>query len=81
MSLDLDFDLDLNRIDRIIDTFAAMLQRRSIARELEDLRRFAVEPEQIDELVLAAIQASFCLDDGGLADAPRLNLQSVAEAA
>lgn len=81
MSLDLDFDLDLNRIDRIIDTFAAMLQRRSIARELEDLKRLAVEPEQIDELVLAAIQASFCFDDERIVDAPRLSLDSPAAAA
>lgn len=70
--------LDLDRIDQIIGTFATMLNRRTIARELEELKRFAAEPEQVDELVLAAIQTSFCLDDERLANAPRLNLESVA---
>jgi hypothetical protein len=81
MSLDFNFDLDLDRVDQIIDIFAEMLQRRSIARELEDLKRFAVEPEQIDALVLAAIQASFCLDDERIAAAPRLDLEPPAAAA
>ncbi|HLI20517.1 MAG TPA: hypothetical protein VKV32_05340 [Stellaceae bacterium] len=74
--------LDLDRIDQIIGAFATILNRRTIARELEELKRFTVEPEQIDEQVLAAIQASFCLDDDRLArETPRLSLERAAEAA
>jgi hypothetical protein len=74
--------LDLDRIDQIIGTFAAMLNRRTIVRELEELRRFAVQPEQIDELVLAAIQTSFYLDDDRLVrETPHLNLEDAAQAA
>jgi hypothetical protein len=58
---------DPNRVDRIVETLAAMLQRRSIARELEGLKQFAVIPEQIDELLLAAINASLNLEDEHLA--------------
>lgn len=58
---------DPNRVDQIVDTLATMLQRRSIARELEALRQFAVTPEQVDDLVLAAINASLNLEDDHLA--------------
>jgi hypothetical protein len=58
---------DPDRIDQIVESLAAMLQRRSIARELESLRQFAVVPEQVDELVLAAINASLNLEDDRLA--------------
>ena len=57
---------DPDRVDQIVETLAAMLQRRSIARELETLKRFAVFPEQIDEMLLAAINASLSLDDEDL---------------
>jgi len=56
-----------NRVDQIVETLATMLQRRSIARELENLKRFVVQPEQIDELLAAAINTSFDLEDGRLA--------------
>jgi hypothetical protein len=55
--------LDLDRVDQIVDALGAMLQRRAIARELEALKRFAVEPEAIDDIVMAAIHASLCLED------------------
>ena len=58
---------DPNRVDEIVATLAAMLQRRSIARELETLKQFAIFPEQIDELLLAAVNASLNLDDEHLA--------------
>ena len=58
---------DPNRVDQIVETLAAMLQRRSIARELETLKRFVVQPEQIDELLVAAINTSFNLEDERLA--------------
>jgi hypothetical protein len=58
---------DPSRVDQIVDTLAAMLQRRSIARELENLKHFAILPEQIDELLLAAINASLNLEDEHLA--------------
>jgi hypothetical protein len=57
---------DPARIDRIVENLSAMLQRRSIARELQALRQLAVVPEQIDETVLAAINVSFNLDDDSL---------------
>ncbi|HXR85762.1 MAG TPA: hypothetical protein VN728_02275 [Stellaceae bacterium] len=58
---------DPNRVDQIVETLAAMLQRRSIVRELETLKRFAIFPEQIDEILLAAINASLNLEDEDLA--------------
>jgi hypothetical protein len=58
---------DPNRVDQIVEALSAMLQRRSIARELESLKQFAVIPEQVDELVLAAINTSLNLEDAGLA--------------
>jgi len=60
---------DPNRIDQIVETLATMLQRRSIARELESLKQLAIVPEQVDELVLAAINASLNLEDDRLATA------------
>jgi hypothetical protein len=58
---------DPDRVDQIVETLASMLQRRSIARELESLRQFAVIPEHVDELVLAAINTSLNLEDERLA--------------
>ena len=58
---------DPDRVDQIVETLAAMLQRRSIARELETLKQFAIFPAQIDELLLAAINASLNLEDEDLA--------------
>jgi len=66
---------DADRIDQIVETLSAMLQRRSIARELETLRQFAVVPEQVDELVFAAITTSLNLEDETLAsDIPQLRI-------
>jgi len=66
---------DADRIDQIVETLSAMLQRRSIARELETLRQFAVVPEQVDELVLAAITTSLNLEDETLAsEIPQLRI-------
>jgi hypothetical protein len=58
---------DPNRVDQIVATLGAMLQRRSIAREIETQKQFAIFPEQIDELLLAAINASLSLEDERLA--------------
>jgi hypothetical protein len=66
---------DPNRIDQIVETLATMLQRRSIARELESLKQLAIVPEQVDELVLAAINASLNLEDDRLAtDIPEIRI-------
>lgn len=68
---------DPGRVDQIFETLSAMLQRRSIARELETLKQFAVMPEQIDELVLAAINTSLNLEDERLAgDIPDISIDS-----
>jgi hypothetical protein len=69
------FSFDPNRVDQIVESLASMLQRRSIARELETLKRFAVVPEQVDEIVLAAINASLSLEDESLAsEIPQLRI-------
>lgn len=66
---------DPDRVDQIVETLAAMLQRRSIARELETLKQFAVMPEQVDEIVLAAINTSLNLEDERLAaDIPDISI-------
>jgi hypothetical protein len=64
---------DPSRIDQIVENLSAMLQHRSIARELEALKQFAVTPEQVNEIVLAAINVSLNLDDVSLVtDIPQL---------
>ena len=69
---------DPNRVDQIVESLAAMLQRRSIARELEALKLFTIVPEQVDELVLAAINISLNLKDEDLADAiPQLRIDEL----
>ena len=66
---------DPDRVDRIVGTLAAMLQRRSIVRELETLKQFAIFPEQIDEILLAAINASLNLEDEDVAaEVPTLRI-------
>jgi hypothetical protein len=66
---------DPSRVDQIVESLAAMLQRRSIARELETLKQFSIVPEHVDALVLAAINVSLNLDDEDLAAAiPQLRI-------
>ncbi|HEY3920023.1 MAG TPA: hypothetical protein VGL83_19685 [Stellaceae bacterium] len=50
--------LDLARVDQIVDTLSALTRRRGIVRQLETLRQFAAAPEEVDALLLAAINAS-----------------------
>ena len=52
---------DPTRIDQIVEPLAALRQRRSMVREFETMRQFAVVPEQIDEVVLAAINVGLNL--------------------
>jgi predicted transcriptional regulator len=69
---------DPARIDQIVENLSAMLQRRSIARELQALKHLAVVPEQVDEIVLAAINVSLNLDDESLTnDVPPLRIDNV----
>jgi hypothetical protein len=68
---------DPSRIDQIVENLSAMLQRRSIARELEALKQFAVTPEHVDEIVLAAINVSLNLEDVSLVtDIPQLRIDN-----
>jgi hypothetical protein len=68
---------DPSRIDQIVESLSAMLQRRSIARELESLKQFAIVPEHVDEIVFAAINASVNLDDESLAgEIPQLRIDT-----
>ena len=55
--------LDLDRVDQIVDALSAMMRRRAIARKLETLRELTAEPETVDEIILAAINASLRLGD------------------
>lgn len=55
--------LDIDRVNQILKALQAMLQRRAIAHRLDELRRFTAEPEQVDEIVLAAIAASLALNE------------------
>lgn len=55
--------LDLDRVDQIVDALSAMMRRRAIARQLETLREMTAEPETINEIILAAINASLRLGD------------------
>lgn len=59
--------IDPTRVDQIVDALSAMLQRRLIARELEALKQFTIVPEQVDDIVLAAINISLNLEDERLA--------------
>lgn len=61
--------LDRERVDHIVAALATLLEHRSIGLRLEELKRFIVDPEQVDELVLAAIQRSLSLEDEPLAAA------------
>lgn len=68
--------LDLDRVDQIVDALSAMMRRRAIARQLETLRELTAEPETVDEILLAAINASLRLGDdraAGLVQRPPLN--------
>ena len=68
---------DPSRVDQIVASLSAMLQRSSIARELQTLKQFAVMPEQVDEIVLAAINLSLNLEDESLvSDIPQLRIDS-----
>ncbi len=58
---------DPDRVDQIVEALSAMLLRRSIARELEALKQFTIVPEQVDDIVLAAINVSLNLEDEQLA--------------
>jgi hypothetical protein len=59
---------DPSRVDQIVESLSAMLQRRSIARELQALKQVTVTPEHVDEIVLAAINVSLNLEDESLAN-------------
>ncbi len=52
---------DPTRVDQIVEPLAALRQRRSMVREFETMKQFAVVPEQIDEVVLAAINVGLNL--------------------
>ena len=53
--------LDLNQVDRIMQAMGVMMRCRSLTRSLETIKRYGIEPEQIDDVIVAAINASLCL--------------------
>jgi hypothetical protein len=52
-------------VNRIIDALETMMRMTSVSRSLDAIKRYGIEPEQIDEVILAAINASLCLDSDG----------------
>lgn len=45
--------------------FTAKTQPSSVARSLEAIKRYEVQPEEIDDAILAAINISLCLESDG----------------
>lgn len=52
-------------VTRIIDALETMMRSSSVSRSLETIKRYSVEPEHIDDVILAAINASLCLVSDG----------------
>jgi hypothetical protein len=52
-------------VDRAIDALEIIMRQTSVTRCLETIKRYAVAPERIDEIILAAINASLCLVSSG----------------
>ncbi len=50
---------------RALPKRATLSQPSSVSRTLEALKRYDVQPEEIDELILKAINISLCLELGG----------------
>lgn len=52
-------------VTRVIGALETMMRGSSVSRSLETIKRYAVEPEHIDDVILAAINASLCLVSDG----------------
>jgi hypothetical protein len=57
--------LKSSSLDRAMNALEMMMRRSSVSRSLETIKRYAVVPEQIDDVILAAINASLCLVSDG----------------
>jgi hypothetical protein len=57
--------LDLARVDRIMEAMETMMRCRFVTRSIETITRRGIEPEPIDDVVLAAINTSLCLISDG----------------
>jgi hypothetical protein len=52
-------------VARAIDALEMMMRQTSVTRCLDTLKRYAVAPERIDDIILAALNASLCLVSDG----------------
>ena len=52
-------------VDRAINALEMIMRRSSVSRTLDTLKRYAVEPEKIDDVIIAAINARLCLVSNG----------------
>jgi hypothetical protein len=52
-------------IARIMDALEILMSRNSVTRSLEAIKRYAVAADRIDDVILAAINASLCLVSDG----------------
>jgi hypothetical protein len=50
---------------RIMDALEILMGRNSVTRSLEAIKRYAVAADRIDDVILAAINASLCLVSDG----------------
>jgi hypothetical protein len=60
-----DFPQDLSRAASKSRRLAAKSSCSSVARTLEAIKRYDVQPEEIDDAILAAINISLCLESDG----------------
>jgi hypothetical protein len=61
----LEMPLEPGSVDRVMNALEMMMRRTSVSRSLDTIKRYAVEPEHIDDVILAAINASLCLVSDG----------------
>lgn len=54
-----------NPTTRIMKALETLMSTSSVARSLQTIKRYSVAPERIDEVILAAINASLCLASNG----------------
>jgi hypothetical protein len=57
--------MQVQSVTRIIDALETMMSASTARRSLDTIKRYAVEPEHIDDVILAAINASLCLVSDG----------------
>ena len=54
-----------NPTTRIMDALETFMSISSVRRSLDTIKRYSIAPEKIDEVIIAAINASLCLVSHG----------------